>query len=299
MRTSWSIIGQMSRRKSAGAPASARARSRSITSAVTYRGSCRPNGPFWFLPRAWYGTPRRDPGNQPGFLPGRKVAQGAVGLAHEPAATADGEQRHVVEEVEAHTAQDHRFARGYGVQRHVGRVARCDVPQAVPIGELAQGRFGLAEVMRHVAECEHHGLQVADGLPGVQYDFLQAIRGVTNVDRGRLVRCEADRRGRRPDDAVARPLQIAPVERPGRIVVRPERRRLRLERPPARSGCRARRSSGPTRRGSARSPPARHSRRSRRRTWSPGRQPCSSAARGPACFAIPGRRRTHAGRRGG
>ncbi len=185
----------MSRRKSAGDPAAAQTRSRSITSAVTYRASCLPNGPSDSCRGLIRHPPAPRSRDQAGGFPARReVPQSVVGLAHERAATADGEQRHVVEEVEAQTAQDHRFARGDGVQRNVGRVARCDIPQAVQVRVLAHARLGLAEMMRHVTEREHHGLQVADGLPGGQDHLLQAP-GVTNVDRGRLVRREADSRG--------------------------------------------------------------------------------------------------------
>ena len=41
---------------------------------------------------------------------------------------------------------------------------------------------GFSELMRHVAEREHDGLQVADGFPVVQYDFLPAVPCVANVD---------------------------------------------------------------------------------------------------------------------
>ncbi len=59
--------------------------------------------------------------------------------------------------------------------------------------ELAQTRFGLTEVMRHVAEREHHGVQPADRVAVAEFDLLQAVRGVANVDRDGLVRDEADR----------------------------------------------------------------------------------------------------------
>ena len=50
-------------------PESARLRKADIASAVSTSGLCRPYGPFALSPRAWYGTPRREPAYRRGSLP--------------------------------------------------------------------------------------------------------------------------------------------------------------------------------------------------------------------------------------
>ncbi len=168
---------------------------------------------------------------QPRLMAGGFVAQAAVGRADVVATAARGQQGHVVEEVEAEPAQEHRLAGGDRGQVHVGRVGGPDVAQAVP--RRVRGHTFLLRVARRrqMALREDDRREPGQLQAVVQDEGLEPVGRLVQADGACRVDPDADRVGGAAHRPREHPLQIAAVAGAGGVVVGPEPRHAALGRP--------------------------------------------------------------------
>ncbi len=162
-------------------------------------------------------------GVQPGLGAGGPVHQAAVRLL-EPAAPAEREQGHVVEEVEAEAAQQDALARAGG-DVDVGGVGGGDVVEVVDPGQAGGAGLARGGPGGEVALGEHDGVQPVQPGAVLQPDALRAAGEAVRVGhRDRPGAVHPDGHGRRGggDHGAEGGVQVVAVEGAGRVGVRPE-----------------------------------------------------------------------------
>lgn len=121
-------------------------------------------------------------------LPARgEVAQAGRG-APETAAAGRRQQRHVVEEVEAQTAEQDGLAGGDAGEVEVGRVGGRDMAEAVAVGVRGQALLCPVGHGRQMALGQDHGGQVREDAAVVEYEDLVAVGRLVEAGRACPVR---------------------------------------------------------------------------------------------------------------
>ncbi len=168
-------------------------------------------------------------GVQRGLLAAAAVHQLVAG-GFEPAATAEREQRQVVEEAQPQAAQQHRLSGRDAVQVGVGGIAGRNIGQTVDPGQ-ARGAFLLRRRPGgHMSLGQDDGVQTVQPRTVRQADPLRSAGTAVGVGHGhgtRGVHPDLDMAGRAGQDTAEALGEVPPAQGAGRVGVRPQRPCLR------------------------------------------------------------------------
>ncbi len=160
---------------------------------------------------------------QDGLVPRGPVDQAAVLGADEAAAAAGGEERHVVEEVQAEAAQQHVLTGPHDVQVQVRGVGGRDVGEVVDPGEARGLRLAGGQPGRYVALRHHDRVEVVEPGAVLEADALLPAGAAVRVGHGHgpgAVHLDGDVGGGAAHDALEGGAQVAAVEGAGGVGVR-------------------------------------------------------------------------------